>query len=302
MLKFVLASALVTASGTAAAPVSDWRVKPPELLKWIPLDQTKSGLLVTDVSVNGVVVEALIDTGTSFFVASDTLVSPSDIISDNYQVKTAARSTSARIARLKLLNLGPVAITNTPAIAADLSYLAQTSGENIKFIIGSNVLKTLAIEIDRDGGRMRFLLPSQIPQNGKRINSSVVDVDDARPMTEVSICGRKSEPALVDTGSNHFVSIQDRSDIPENCVIKETEGNSADFLGPVAHKRATLRSVGVFSKESLSSTVSIFDNLNVNIRSDKNLPPKAIHTTVGLNAIPSSHFIIDKGGGSVILF
>lgn len=302
MFKFVLASALAVASGAASAPIIDWRVKPPELLKWIPLDQTKSGLLIIDISVNGAPEKALIDTGATFFVVSDSLVSQSDIIADGYPVKTDTRSVLAKLARLRLLNMGPVEITNTPAVVADLSNVARSSGENIKFVLGSNVLKTFAIEIDRAGGRMRFLLPSQIAQSGKRIGSSLVDVDDARPVTEISVCGQKPESALIDTGYNNFLTIQDRSDFPENCVTKETEGNGVDFIGPVARKRATLRSVEVFSSEHLFSDVSIFGSLSLGIRTDKGLPPQIIHATIGVKAIPSDHFIIEKGGRAIILF
>ncbi|WP_288142427.1 aspartyl protease family protein [Mesorhizobium sp.] len=171
---------------------------------WIDLVDTEhSGLIIINVVVDGKVLPALLDTGTSVTVLDETIARSFGMEVRRYGklVGNDGRKIALSEASLESTAIGGWKQEKGMIGVADLSEFRAAADNAFSLIIGSDFLAHVALQVDWDGHRVRLL-----PSGTRALEGTSVPLRLESPfnvlVTTLSINGRQFDRVLVDTGDN----------------------------------------------------------------------------------------------------
>ena len=230
----------------AAAEVATF----PDKTVMLPLKVTAVGTPVIRVRVNGREYDFWLDTGSSMTVISSAVAADAKIAalsSDILTVRTFAGSTPVRAASVQRLEIGPIVLTNSPAVIIDASlmYLRASAegvpagGLKVDGIIGWDTIRQFDLTMDYADGWITLRQPVQRSLSAEKQNLAWL----GRPFVEVRSKDAGNFHFMLDTGA--------QTTFLNATVIEKTHINtrSADnrVFGIARAGRQTTRVVPVLS-------------------------------------------------------
>jgi len=230
----------------AAAEVATF----PDKTVMLPLKVTAVGTPVIRVRVNGREYDFWLDTGSSMTVISSAVAADAKIAalsSDILTVRTFAGSTPVRAASVQRLEIGPIVLTNSPAVIIDASlmYLRASAegvpagGLKVDGIIGWDTIRQFDLTMDYADGWITLRQPVQRSLSAEKQNLAWL----GRPFVEVRSKDAGNFHFTLDTGA--------QTTFLNATVIEKTHINtrSADnrVFGIARAGRQTTRVVPVLS-------------------------------------------------------
>jgi clan AA aspartic protease (TIGR02281 family) len=187
---------------------------PPEPVS-LRLGTSALGTPTVRVRINGRDYQFWLDTGSTITVLSSTVAANAGIEAFNQEtlrVGTFAGFALARPVLLKRIEIGPIAITNSPAMVMDASLMwikgsaegTPWGGLSIDGIIGWDIIRRFAISMDFAGGTITLRRPENL---GTRGTSAQNLTWIGRPIVQVRTTQGETVHFTLDTGAQStFVS------------------------------------------------------------------------------------------------
>lgn len=167
--------------GKAFAAAADEVTTFPDKTVVLPLKVTPVGTPVVSVRVNGKGYDFWLDTGSSMTVISSQVAADAKIAalsSDVLTVRTFAGSAPVKAASVQRLDIGPIVLTNSPALIMDASLMyvrasadgVQTLGLKIDGIIGWDTLRQLDLTMNYAARLIAIKQPVQLGLSAEKRN------------------------------------------------------------------------------------------------------------------------------------
>jgi len=185
------------------------------------------------VRINGRDYNFWLDTGSTLTVLSSTVAADAGIAalgSEILRVATFTGSAPVKTAVLKRMEIGPIVITNSPAMIMDASLLrikgagaeAFRAGQSIDGIIGWDVIRQFAITMDFAAGKVVF----KQPENLGTIGTSAQNLTwVGRPFVRVRTAGGETVQFTLDTGA--------QSTFVNDAVVKKLRAGTTRLDGRI---------------------------------------------------------------------
>jgi predicted aspartyl protease len=143
----------------------------------LPLGITVVGTPTIRVRINGKEFEFWVDTGSSITVLSSDVASETNVAilsPDTLTVRTFAGAAPVRSATVKRMELGPIVVTNSPAIVIDAALMrlritgegVPRSGLRVDGIIGWDIIRQFNVLMDYEGRRITLGRPETLGTMG----------------------------------------------------------------------------------------------------------------------------------------
>jgi hypothetical protein len=143
----------------------------------LPMRVTAVGTPSIRVKINGKEYEFWLDTGSTMTVLSSEVADATQvpiISADTLKVRTFGGHARVRPALVRKLQVGPIVITNSPAIVIDASMMRlQTSsngapwaGEHVDGILGWDFIRQFNVVLNYQTGKATFATPEELGVNG----------------------------------------------------------------------------------------------------------------------------------------
>jgi hypothetical protein len=207
VLWLTLLLALSPAPVRAQAPAAPVVLTPDAEARWVAFDLTPGNQIRFQMSVNGRPASAVLDTGVSFTVASSEFARKAGLklgaVGNAEAIGGRVAVTWASVSALAFGGLsrdgGRVAVTDLKAVA--------TGGTTpVDMLVGADLLKHAALDIDYDARRFRLLPSGRMPFRGISVPLSLASTSGIY-LSEVTIGARRLRPVIVDTGDGASVTV-----------------------------------------------------------------------------------------------
>jgi predicted aspartyl protease len=148
----------------------------------LPLRVSVVGTPTIRVQINGKEFEFWVDTGSSITVLSSDVAAEANVAilsPDTLTIRTFAGEAPVRPASVKRMELGPIVLTNTPAIVIDASLMRlrgttegiPREGLHVDGIIGWDTIRQLDVLIDYENGTIRLARPESLGTKGTTVQN-----------------------------------------------------------------------------------------------------------------------------------
>ena len=300
-------SFLINAAGFTAAVAGGFWLKDnvlwrrpsltfPALSPWVELEAAGLPLPVISAKVAGQDILALIDSGAQYSVidrAFADVLTAKGLMAKTFDMPMVAYGVGgqAQVGRGTTLTLemAGLAIDSLRTAILELGPLAQVQGLGVSLIIGRDILREMALELDLKRQRVRMQDPQNWKPSADMLPLASVKASGDAIAVDVSVEGAVVR-AVLDTGASSLLSLSEAT-AQEAGILDGREEQSGESL--VLGGLSTARWVRV-------ETVTVGDVLNRNVRlpvfADSNLPnyPDAL---LGIGAFEGRKLAIDLGRG-----
>lgn len=176
--------------------------------QWIPFVETPTGLVMIRALVGGRPVLALVDTG-SPYTAIDTGWARRAGIKLILTVAPSRKRIAVHVGSIDTMRIGPVSQAGGRLSAIDLSAASAMFGVELTMILGADILRHVAVEMDFDNQRLR------LRQSGSKAPEGIaaplaVTPKTYRFTTAMTVAGVPLGHALIDTGSTATINVTPR--------------------------------------------------------------------------------------------
>ncbi len=175
--------------------------------RWVAFDLTPGNQIRFRMTVNGRPATAILDTGVSYTVASQTFAAA---IGLRPAVQGRAQAIGGTVAlswaSVESLAFGGLARTGGRVAVAELKAIATGSAEPVEVLVGADVLDGYALDIDYDQHRFRVLPSGRMPFTGATVPLGI-SPESGVFVSEVTLGGRRLRPMIVDTGDGSSVTL-----------------------------------------------------------------------------------------------
>ncbi|MBN8809885.1 MULTISPECIES: pepsin/retropepsin-like aspartic protease family protein [unclassified Sphingomonas] len=266
-------------------------------MQWLPLaGDEQNGIITVPVTVNGQATLAEIDTGLStpgVAVISSKLLSNAGKAVGGKTVSSDAYGGAGRyvMRRVESLVVGGATLLNQPVAATERTL---SKDGRVGAVIGINLLMGLALQVDWEHGRARFLLGGDLPKD-EHTAMVVIDSRSKLPFVDANICGTTVK-ALLDTGTNSDLRLVPEQENLWECasVARSTiRGNGAG--GPVISGLVSLPAVHI-GKRPMGPALASID--------PEGGPLSALGSSasVGTGLLRRSNFVLDIGNAALAFY
>lgn len=257
---------------------------------WLDYAERRAVTPTVVVTVNGVGVRALVDSGAQYSVIDRSLVQTLGL-TDVFNIPMVAYGVGGepQVGRGTALDVavGRLRLDGLRAAILDLGPLAGEQGLGAPLILGQDVLRELVLELDTTGRRMRFLkrevwaptpdlAPVAVSRAGKALQAGI------------TVEGATVE-AVIDTGASALLAVT-RETAQAAGLLDGRErrpGRSIVLGGTVRAETVTVRALTFGDELYRKAEVAIYD--------DVPMPgfPKAL---IGMGAFEDRRLVMDIGG------
>lgn len=257
---------------------------------WLDYAERRAVTPTVVVTVNGVGVRALVDSGAQYSVIDRSLVQTLGL-TDVFNIPMVAYGVGGepQVGRGTALDVavGRLRLDGLRAAILDLGPLAGEQGLGAPLILGQDVLRELVLELDTTGRRMRFLkrevwaptpdlAPVAVSRAGKALQAGI------------TVEGATVE-AVIDTGASALLAVT-RETAQAAGLLDGRErrpGRSIVLGGTVRAEAVTVRTLTFGDELYRKAEVAIYD--------DVPMPgfPKAL---IGMGAFEDRRLVMDIGG------
>lgn len=226
--------------------------------------------IVLPVTIAGKEYPFLLDTGSTNTVVDRELASELGGSVGENVAGGADGALVVQFLRPKPVLIGRIRITPTrPFVSADLTVLRRVAGREFRGVIGVDSLSDRVVQIDFDGGKLRFLaeVPPKFPR-GTRAVPIIGDETVGGPCIRGTIRGNKETAFFVDTGDTGSMSVT--RDVVQLLISTRSgrivdSGESASLAGvrPMRVARVESFSLGDWAFPGIVATESGSDRIGL---------------------------------------
>lgn len=174
--------------------------------RWIPFEVTAGNQIRFAAVANGTPVEAILDTGVSRTIVTPDFAREAGIVTTGTEVGAAiGGDVNVGRATLGSLAFGGVTLTRPDVIVTALP-IAAAGGKAVSLLVGADVLRRYALDVDFAAKRFRLLPSGRMPFAGT-VAPLGIDPTYGAFVTELTINGRRLRPILVDTGDGSGITL-----------------------------------------------------------------------------------------------
>ena len=202
-----------------------------------------NGMIFFKVKVNGREVDAMLDTGASRSYLDIGFARSEGLHIDDKQSKVRTAKGELPlwpVSGVTVLIPGQFEVDFPSLGGIDMAAVAPTTGRNLKFVLGMDFLRNLALIVDPGKSRFSFAPTGQF----KPSDSVRIDLLEGKPRFEVQV-GNEKAVVLIDTGSNGHLKLP--PEIWTRVIPADTPTGTAISAGaegkPHAQETVVLRDV-----------------------------------------------------------
>ncbi|HEU4959552.1 MAG TPA: aspartyl protease family protein [Sphingomonas sp.] len=193
----------------AVAPVS--RLAPDSARQWVPFTLTPGNQVRFTAMLDGKPVTAILDTGLSTSVLSRDYVRTAGLrVAQKGNATVIGGMVPIGWAATRSLSLGGLTRRGGEIAVADIPALAAGGGQSIDLLVGPDLLKGYALDIDYPAGRFRLLPSGQLPFRGASAPLGISPATNVY-LTDGTLGGRRLHPLVVDTGDGSMLTVSHRA-------------------------------------------------------------------------------------------
>lgn len=170
--------------------------------EWHPLNLKTARYLALPARVNDVAFDAVIDSGSTRSVIRDDLALDLQLpFEGSTMATTFTGDVTGMLYRVDHLALDVARFRGVSVASYDLSAIERSVSNRIPFVIGQDVLRNVAVQMDFPGDRARFVAPGAIDRSAGYSHVEVQGMDRTFPALAVTLEGRVHDQAILDLGS-----------------------------------------------------------------------------------------------------
>lgn len=190
-----------------AAPQARYALAPDAEARWIAFETTPANQIRFDMVVDGRPASAILDTGVSSSVLSRSFVGldPKRVRADG-KATAIGGAVAVGWTPTTRVEIGPLVRTGGGLTVATLPAIATGSERRVDLLVGADMLRRYALEIDGERRRFRLLPSGRLPFTG---SAAPLAVSPSRGVyeSEVTLNGRRVRPMIVDTGDGSAMTV-----------------------------------------------------------------------------------------------
>jgi predicted aspartyl protease len=267
----------------------------PSSLEWRPF-RVWAGLMIVDVELDGRIVPALLDTGSTTVLARDAVTDQDSQTDSTVHMATTGGSFDSHFVIYKSLKFGGVRIEHGAAPSVSFSHMGFVP---FRMIVGSDILANFALQVDWSRHQLRVLM------RGDSLGGGTVIPVAAQPganqqlfiTTRIDLCGR-SIPAYVDTGAAGYATIDSGAIPTDRCPAQ----GQSDIVSSGAGG-AVLNPLRGFARVSLGpqsiGALPLALNGAANSLANADNP---LHATLDNTLLSHFNYTMDATGGRLVLW
>lgn len=203
-----IASASLAGRASASAGLTRDRISVPAEGEWHPLNLGSARYLTLPARLNDKAFNAVIDSGATRSVIRDDLALDLQLPFEGSTLATTfSGAVSGTLYRVDHLALDVASFRHVSVASYDLSGIERSVSSRIPFVIGQDVLRNVAVQMDFPGDRARFLAASTVGRPAAHRRLEVQGTDRAFPSLAITLEGRLHDYAIIDLGSALPMSI-----------------------------------------------------------------------------------------------
>lgn len=234
------------------------RLAPDAENRWVAFDLTPGNQIRFPLTLDGRTLTAILDTGVSVTVLSDT--SPAV---DPTRLRPGGRATAiggqVAIAWMptRTIAIGGLTLTGASVAVTALPALATGSGTAVDLLVGRDLIGAQAIDIDYANRRFRLIPSGRLPFPGA---TAPLAISARRQVYESAIVlgGRTLKPMIVDTGDGSAITVtQDGWAAAGLTTLPRTSAVAYGLAGPMVTTLTIVPVVGVGDLQARSVEVRV---------------------------------------------
>lgn len=264
--------------------------------RWIDMLQpSDDGLIVIPVELNGQVEQAIVDTGAPYMMIDTARARELGLALTRWGPGQALGGKAEFwIAPVRSKAIGGFSQAGGQIVVGDLSALRPATPQRFTMIVGAEFLKQVAVQIDFDHNRVRFL-PIGFRLPGASVLPLAIEVAGDRFVTHVTIDRQMIDRAAIDLGDNAALAIDPGIFAALPTGERVTDVMSAGMGGRFVSDRfhATHVALGDRSLHDIQTDVTS------EILPDARGPPS--RARIGLALLRNFNLVIDARAGHVEL-
>lgn len=290
----VLASA-ARAQNPAEEDLPSLRFDAQAALRWMPLDADEGDGLILPITVNGHATYADVDTGSTLpgsVLLSSKLLTETEKAKFGKPVATEAYGGTKFYPRARVAELiiGGIHMKNEPVTVTDESFGRD---KRVQASIGIEFLRKWALQVEWQQRRARFLIAGDLPKGAMTIPVRI-DPKSRFVTLDATICG-VTVRAVLDSGSDSDLHLVPEREELQRCVHKRSDIRSVGSGGPLISGRVSLPSVEIGGIRRGPIFASIEP-------AGGPLSGRGFAASVGYGVLRRSSFMLDAGGGGLLLY
>ncbi|WP_404713918.1 aspartyl protease family protein [Sphingomonas sp. MMS24-J13] len=201
-------AALFAGRASATAGLRRDSIAGPDQGEWHPLNLGSARYLSLPARLNDKPFNAVIDSGATRSVIRDDLALDLQLPFEGSTLATTFTGpVSGSLYRVDHLALDVASFHHVSVASYDMSGIERSVSSRIPFVIGQDVLRNVAVEMDFPGDRARFLTASTVGHPASHRRLEVQGADRAFPSLAITLEGRLHDYAIIDLGSALPMSI-----------------------------------------------------------------------------------------------
>ena len=207
-----LGGAMPPAMPAMPAPPPERVVLSPDAeAQWVPFELTPGNQIQFRMTIDGRPVTAILDTGFSLSVISRRFATQAGIkVAGGGEGVGIGGSVAMGQTIGRTLAIGGLTRSGGRLGVLDLPSGATGNGATVDAVIGSDLLRRYALDIDFPGQRFRLLPSGRLPFPGQTAPLSVA-LRDQFYVSEMTIDGTRLRPMIVDTGDGATITMSDEA-------------------------------------------------------------------------------------------
>jgi hypothetical protein len=175
--------------------------------RWVPFDLSPGNQIRFPIVVDGRPLTAILDTGVSVTVLSETsaAVDPERLRSGG-QATAIGGQVAIRWMPTRDIAIGGLTLTGASVAVTALPALATGSGTAVDLLVGRDLLAEHALDIDYANRRFRLIASGRLPFTGA---TAPLRISRERQVYEsaITLGGRTATPMIVDTGDGSAITV-----------------------------------------------------------------------------------------------
>ncbi len=197
-----IVSAGFNGRAAASAGLTRDRITAPAQGEWHPLGLASARYLALPARINDSAFAAVIDSGSTRTVIRDDLALDLQLPFEGSTLATTfSGDVSGTLYRVDHLALDVASFRRVSVASYDMSGIERSVSGKIPFVLGQDVLRNVAVQMDFPGDRARFLAPATVGRPAAYTRLDVQGIDRAFPSLPIALEGRIHDYAMIDLGS-----------------------------------------------------------------------------------------------------
>lgn len=291
----LVSASVARAQDATAEDLPSLRFDAHAALQWMPFDADEVDGLILPITVNGHATYADVDTGSTLpgsVLLSSKLLTEAEKAKFGKPVVTEAYGGTRFYPRARVAELiiGGIQMKNEPVTVTDESFGRD---KRVQASIGIEFLRKWALQVEWQQRRARFLIAGDLPKGATTVPLRI-DPKSRFVTLDATICG-VTVRAVLDSGTDSDLHLVPERDELQRCVHKRSDIRSVGSGGPLIKGWLSIPSIEIGG----GRRGPIFASIDP---AGGPLSGRGFAASVGYGVLRRSSFVLDAGGGGLLLY